>query len=212
MNKLLVIILSLMLITTGTISTAAASGSNNEIKAMLSPINDYLLHRYDCISNLTYTEFEQNQKTNKGRDFAAIESEMLCAEIAALSSIPHDMTYADYDLIVEYSNPITQNSNASINASVICRFSYNETPEIDSEYGIMYRFDLSRTPANTWEIVDRSYPTLFDRAFWGCDTPSLESAIERRQAVQTRITNGYVDNQEYFSVEPTPNSNGLFFR
>lgn len=160
---------------------AYAETSNNKI---LSPICEYLSNRYDCIANLkVQPDSKKLAETNEGATFLEIEAAMLKAEVWLLSSASENLKYRDYKLYVDFSTPIVKGSFATVYASAVCKFNYEATPDIDSEYGILYRFDLKQTGKDSWEIVGRSYPTLFDKAFWNDTAP--DANWQRQEAAKS---------------------------
>lgn len=185
---LLVVVFMIMPI----ISVAGAEDLDYSIQM---PISDYICNRYDSIANLSYKENNiQKIQTAKGIRFMTIENLMLESEIHLLQIIPENVKYKEYHLSIDYSEPTIVGNQATIWASVVCNFNYEETPDIPSEYGVIYRFDLNRSISGKWEIIDRSYPTLFDKAFWKESVPNLFDAIQKNAELNT--TSSYIESDE----------------
>lgn len=160
---------------------------------LYQPIKEFIDIRYDAIAKVKATSgsfrtMETKSVSADAKEFLRIETLLLSSEIAALNAVSEDLSYKDYAVNVDYSNPVfSQKGRAEVYASVVCRFHYTQTPDIVSEYGLIYRFDLSKADNGKWEIVGRSYPGIFESGFWENETPSYEKAVERSRVILEAI-------------------------
>lgn len=189
-----IVLLSILLLTVMPIAQASASTG---LEPLFDPINAFISTKYSAIADLTesdryYSRLCEKVSTSKALSFYETEELLLSAEITALKDLPdnENVRYQDYNLIIDFGKPTFKSEKeATVYASVVCKFHYEETPSILSEYGLIYRFDLEKNSNKSWEIVSRSYPGFFEQVFWEGDTPSYETAMRKTSLMSSHKAN-----------------------
>lgn len=193
MKKLLAYVLTMLIalsIFSPVYATSSADSSNELRKSIIEPINEYLEARYNSIATLDLQDklLWGDMAEYCTDDFVAIEKQMLATEVSLYKAVPASLKYNDYTLSTTYSDPVVNGNKALVYVSAICDFSYEASPELDSRFGLIYLFELERDNNGTWVISQRSYPSLFDRAFWKGTSPSVANAATRSNEIKQQLT------------------------
>lgn len=186
-----------------TVCPVAQASTEND--ALYEPIRDFINVRYSVIADLTeggsyFAELSEKGSLDKALSFYQMEEILLAAEVNALKTLPEseDLRYQDYRLIIDFKDPVYNGEKeATIYTSVICKFHYEKTPSISSEYGLIYQFDLEKNDNEKWEIVSRSYPGFFEQTFWEDEAPSYETAARNASLLASLRAKSSIGEQTY---------------
>lgn len=180
---LLIIFMTVCLIA----SNGAYAGNtniDNDYEECVNAIDSFIDAKYSTLATLQNNATWNKSTVNCAENFACIEQQLITAQLELMNDYKEILRFKNYHLTKEYGNHSkSTNGNVYIDVSVKCEFNYEISPEVKSAFGMIYTFVLAENEEGHWVITGRTYPSNFERTFWGNREITVENAVNRKNEI-----------------------------
>lgn len=157
---------------------------NGDYEDCISVIDTFIDAKYNILATLQTDDILEDSAVSCTEDFARIEQQLITAQMELMNDYKESLRFKSYHLTKNYGNQsINMSGNIRIDVSVKCEFNYEISPEVNSSFGMIYTFELEENELGHWVITSRTYPSNFERAFWGNRDITLENAVNRKNEI-----------------------------